>query len=86
MQYLHTMVRVKDLDESLDFYCGKLGLVQISRYDSEAGQFTLTGHFDTEQSSTKQPPLGAAAETITITWSCWRPGTPTAPPGPSRAA
>ena len=41
MQYLHTMVRVRDLDESLDFYCGKLGLVQISRYDSEAGQFTL---------------------------------------------
>ena len=41
MQYLHTMVRVKDLDESLDFYCGQLGLVQISRYDSEAGQFTL---------------------------------------------
>ena len=41
MQYLHTMVRVKDLDESLKFYCDQLGMVQISRYDSDAGQFTL---------------------------------------------
>jgi lactoylglutathione lyase len=41
MQYLHTMVRVSDLDESLDFYCNKLGLVEISRKDSEKGRFTL---------------------------------------------
>lgn len=41
MQYLHTMVRVGDLEKSLDFYCEKLGLVEISRYDSEAGRFTL---------------------------------------------
>lgn len=41
MQYLHTMVRVADLDESLDFYCNKLGLVEISRRDVEAGRFTL---------------------------------------------
>jgi lactoylglutathione lyase len=41
MQYLHTMVRVKDLDASLDFYCSKLGLVELSRQDSEAGRFTL---------------------------------------------
>ncbi|WP_020409108.1 VOC family protein [Hahella ganghwensis] len=41
MEYLHTMVRVSDLDASLDFYCQKLGLVEISRKDSEKGRFTL---------------------------------------------
>ena len=41
MKYLHTMVRVKDIDESLDFYCGKLGLVELKRYESEKGRFTL---------------------------------------------
>jgi lactoylglutathione lyase len=41
MKYLHTMVRVSDLDESLDFYCNKLGLVELRRYDSEQGRFTL---------------------------------------------
>ena len=41
MQYLHTMVRVKDLDQSLDFYCNKLGLVETRRYESEKGRFTL---------------------------------------------
>ena len=41
MRYLHTMVRVSDLDESLDFYCNKLGLKQTRRTDFEAGRFTL---------------------------------------------
>jgi len=41
MQYLHTMVRVKDIDESLDFYCNKLGLVEMERYENEKGRFTL---------------------------------------------
>jgi lactoylglutathione lyase len=41
MRYLHTMVRVTDLEQSLDFYCNKLGLVEIRRYDSEKGRFTL---------------------------------------------
>ncbi len=41
MRYLHTMVRVTDLDESLDFYCNKLGLVEQRRIDVEAGRFTL---------------------------------------------
>jgi lactoylglutathione lyase len=40
MRYLHTMVRVKDLDASLDFY-RLLGLAEVSRYDSEKGRFTL---------------------------------------------
>ncbi len=41
MKYLHTMVRVTDLDASLDFYCNKLGLQELHRYDSEQGRFTL---------------------------------------------
>ena len=41
MELLHTMVRISDLDESLDFYCNKLGLIEFSRKDNEKGRFTL---------------------------------------------
>ena len=41
MRYLHTMVRVSDLDASLDFYCNKLGLREVRRVDHEAGRFSL---------------------------------------------
>ena len=41
MKYLHTMVRVADIDASLTFYCQALGLAEIKRYDSEEGRFTL---------------------------------------------
>jgi lactoylglutathione lyase len=41
MKYLHTMVRVTDIDASLDFYCDGLGLVELKRFDSEQGRFTL---------------------------------------------
>lgn len=41
MKYLHTMVRVSDIDASLDFYCNKLGLRELRRKDSEKGRFTL---------------------------------------------
>lgn len=41
MKYLHTMVRVTDLDASLDFYCNKLGLELVGRQDYEPGRFTL---------------------------------------------
>lgn len=41
MQYLHTMVRVTDLDASLRFYCELLGLEELSRYDNDGGRFTL---------------------------------------------
>lgn len=41
MKYLHTMVRVRDLDASLDFYCAKLGLVEVSRSENPGGRFTL---------------------------------------------
>ena len=41
MKYLHTMLRVTDVEKSLDFYCNKLGLAELRRYDSEQGRFTL---------------------------------------------
>ncbi len=60
MRYLHTMVRVVDLDRSLDFYCNKLGLVEIRRNDSEAGRFTLVflaAPLDHEVGKSHQAPL-----------------------------
>ena len=41
MRYLHTMVRVANVDEALDFYCHKLGLQEVRRVDSQQGRFTL---------------------------------------------
>jgi len=41
MKYLHTMVRVTNIDKSLDFYCNKLGLVELRRYDNEKARFSL---------------------------------------------
>ncbi|MGL4490027.1 MAG: lactoylglutathione lyase [Rhizobiaceae bacterium] len=41
MRFLHTMVRVHDIDQSLDFYCKKLGLQEVRRHESEKGRFTL---------------------------------------------
>ncbi len=41
MRYLHTMVRVSNLADALDFYCDKLGLLEVRRYESEQGRFTL---------------------------------------------
>ena len=60
MEYLHTMVRVKDLEESLDFYCRKLGLVEISRMENEGGRFTLVflaAPQDVEAAREKRAPL-----------------------------
>jgi len=41
MRFLHTMLRVRNLDDALDFYCNKLGLKEIRRRESEQGRFTL---------------------------------------------
>ncbi|MDW3206401.1 MAG: VOC family protein [Alphaproteobacteria bacterium] len=60
LQYLHTMVRVTDLDASLDFYCNKLGLQEHSRYDSEQGRFTLVmlcAPADKESADAEKAPL-----------------------------
>ena len=45
MKYLHTMVRVTDIEASLDFYVNKLGLRELRRTESEKGRFTLVGSF-----------------------------------------
>lgn len=60
MRYLHTMVRVSDLAGSLDFYCGKLGLVESHRMESEQGRFTLVYLYapaDGPQAKASQAPL-----------------------------
>lgn len=41
MRYLHTMIRVTDIDQSLDFFCNKLGMTEVRRHESQAGRFTL---------------------------------------------
>ena len=41
MKYLHTMIRVSDLDKTLDFFCDKLGLENLGRFDNEGGRFSL---------------------------------------------
>lgn len=71
MQYLHTMVRVSDLEASLDFYCNKLGLVEVSRRESERGRFTLVflaAPGDVERAEAEKAPL------LELTWN-WDPET-----------
>jgi lactoylglutathione lyase len=66
MKYLHTMVRARDLDATLDFYCHKLGLVEVRRHISEAGRFTLVflaAPEDVERAEQGQSPL------LEITWN-----------------
>jgi lactoylglutathione lyase len=60
MKYLHTMVRVHDLDASLAFYCDLLGLVETNRYVSEKNQFTLVylaAPYDMAQVEVERAPL-----------------------------
>ena len=60
MEYLHTMVRVTDLDQSLDFYCNKLGLREVRRVDNERGRYTLVflaAPGDAEQAERTKAPL-----------------------------
>ena len=60
MRYLHTMIRASDLDETLSFFVDHLGLVEVRRYDSEQGRFTLVflaAPGDTKDAESKQSPL-----------------------------
>lgn len=66
MQYLHTMVRVRDLDAALDFYCDKLGLAQVSRVDVEAGRFTLVFLAAPDDMTAA---LEKKAPTVELTWN-----------------
>lgn len=57
MRYLHTMVRVKDLAQSLHFYCDLLGLTKVDQHDSEQGKFSLIflAARDNKDASAKEP-------------------------------
>jgi len=69
MRYLHTMLRVSDLDQSLDFFCNKLGLVEVNRHESEKGRFTLVflaAADDIERARAEKSPL------LELTWN-WDP-------------
>ena len=60
MRYLHTMIRASDLDKTLQFFVAQLGLVEVRRYDSEQGRFTLVflaAPGDAEDAEVKQSPL-----------------------------
>ncbi len=60
MRYLHTMIRVSDVDASLDFFCNKLGLVETERYDNEKGRYTLiflAAPEDAKSAKSKHSPL-----------------------------
>ncbi|NNG05033.1 MAG: lactoylglutathione lyase [Inquilinus sp.] len=69
MQYLHTMVRVRDVDASLDFYCNKLGLQEVRRSENEKGRYTLVflaAPEDMERAKADQAP------TVELTYN-WDP-------------
>ena len=72
MRYLHTMVRASDLEASLDFYCHKLGLVEVKRYDSEAGRFTLVFLAAPGDQVGEDAGLGRLSPCVEITWN-WDP-------------
>ena len=60
MQYLHTMIRISDINASLSFFCDGLGLSEVRRYDSESGRFTLiflAATDDMETARTQKAPL-----------------------------
>lgn len=60
MQYLHTMLRVKDLDKTCHFFCDLLGLTEFNRYENEKGRFTLVflcAPQDIEQAKERKAPL-----------------------------
>jgi lactoylglutathione lyase len=60
MRYLHTMVRISDVDQSLDFYCNKLGMTEMWRHDNEPGRYTnifLAAPEDEGSSKAKKAPL-----------------------------
>jgi lactoylglutathione lyase len=69
MRYLHTMVRVTDIDQSLDFYCNKLGMVEIRRHENEAGRYTLVFLASSDDVASAKE---SAAPTVELTYN-WDP-------------
>jgi len=67
MRYLHTMVRVTSIEDSLDFYCNKMGMTEVRRYENEKGRFTLiflAGSEDVEAGKANAAPL----QELTYNW------------------
>ncbi len=67
MRYLHTMVRVADLDASLDFYCNKLGMTETRRHESEKGRFTLVFLASSDDEDTARETKAPVVE-LTYNW------------------
>lgn len=67
MRYLHTMIRVRDLEESLDFFCHKLGLIESHRMDSESGRFTLV-YLYAPQDARQAAEMSAPLIELTYNW------------------
>lgn len=72
MKYLHTMVRARNLEDTLDFYCNKLGMIEVRRYDSEAGRFTLVFLAAPGDAATASQNGLGLSPVIEITWN-WDP-------------
>jgi len=71
MKYLHTMVRVSDLELSVDFYCNKMGMVEVRRHESEKGRFTLVFLAAADDLATTQDPDASTrpAPTLELTFN-----------------
>ncbi len=69
MRYLHTMVRVTDLDQSLDFYCNKLGMTEVRRITNDKGRFTLVFLAASEDEASGRE---TKAPLLELTWN-WDP-------------
>lgn len=67
MRFLHTMIRVRDLNESLDFFCNKLGLIEGRRMDNEAGRFTLV-YLHAPQDARQSREMHAPEIELTFNW------------------
>ena len=75
MRYLHTMVRVRDLDASLDFWCTHLGLEEFRRYENSGGRFTLVFLCAPEDRAAAEAAMAAGrrdAPMVELTWN-WDP-------------
>ncbi|MCF3932239.1 VOC family protein [Acuticoccus sp. M5D2P5] len=70
MHYLHTMVRVTDIDQSLDFYCNKLGLKEVRRVENEQGRYTLI--FLAAPNDVERAKSDASAPLVELTYN-WDP-------------
>lgn len=72
MRYLHTMLRVRNLDAALDFYCNKLGLIEVRRIDSDQGRYTLVFLAAPEDKSLVAASQGRPAPLVELTYN-WDP-------------